>query len=183
MSSPSPAFSVTEIVSSIENCWMQTFLANGKTYLPPLAFPVSSYRGSAAYVASRKVIIYNPAVLNAQAANNGTMSVAVTLAHEIGHSVQDQTGRLGHEATRKVAELQADMLAGVAMRCLSASGALGTGDLGAAAWGRYVKGDQPDVPAFSSQAHGTPEERVEAFTQGYVNGLPPGFFNPPLLGY
>lgn len=111
------------------------------------------------------------------------MSVIVTLAHEIGHSVQDQTGRLGHELMRKDAELQADMLAGVAARCLNASGALGTGDLGAAAWGRYVKGDPATTPAFARQAHGTPAERVNAFMQGYLQGLPPGFFNPPLLGH
>jgi predicted metalloprotease len=111
------------------------------------------------------------------------MSVTVTLAHEIGHSVQDQTGRLGHELTRKDAELQADMLAGVAARCLDASGALGTGDLGAAAWGRYVKGDPSTTPAFSRQAHGTPTERVDSFMQGYLRGLPPGFFNRPMFGH
>jgi hypothetical protein len=41
--SPSPSFSVTAILSSIKNCWMQTFLANGRRYMPPLSFPSSSY--------------------------------------------------------------------------------------------------------------------------------------------
>lgn len=60
--SPSPADSVQAIVSAIENCWIQTFLANGRTYAPPPAFPSTAYPGSAAYNAANKTIIYNPAV-------------------------------------------------------------------------------------------------------------------------
>lgn len=117
----------------------------------------------------------------------GDAAVGFVLAHEWGHLVQN---RLGAEFPLTIEEeLNADCLAGTFAGALQEEGLLEGGeslepgtDLYEAAVGIYDFGDSPDVDWQDPQAHGQPEERLEAFEIGYDGGaqacaeqLGPGF--------
>lgn len=117
----------------------------------------------------------------------GDAAVGFVLAHEWGHLIQN---RLEAEFPITIEqELNADCLAGVFAGALQEEGLLEGGeslepgtDLYEAAVGIYDFGDSPDVHWQDPDAHGQPEERLEAFEIGYDGGtqacavdLGPGF--------
>ena len=108
----------------------------------------------------------------------GDFAQAYVIAHEVGHHVQNITGRLqggggNAESVRK--ELQADCLAGLWGRSAASRGHLEAGDVedglrAAAALGEAVlqpRSQRRVVP--ESFTHGSSEQRVAAFRQG-MNG-------------
>lgn len=105
----------------------------------------------------------------------GDMAMGFVLAHEWGHLVQDELG-LEFPLTIE-AELNADCLAGDFAGALADEGLLvgGTGlkpgtDLAEATDAIFAVGDDPSTPWQDPQAHGTGEERLQAFSVGFDRG-------------
>ncbi|MFY1702500.1 MULTISPECIES: neutral zinc metallopeptidase [Micromonospora] len=101
----------------------------------------------------------------------GDAFVFYLLGHEYAHGVQIRLG-IRYEFTIQQ-ELQADCMAGAYLgdsvrdRVLT----LDDGDLEEFRDGLLAVGDSPDQPWFAEGAHGTPEQRVDAFFRGYQRSL------------
>lgn len=98
----------------------------------------------------------------------GDFAIAYVLAHEWGHSIQKQVGA---EAEAGIFfELQADCYAGAWGADAKLRGMLEPGDLEEGLFTAQSVGDMPGIPWFDPTAHGTPEQRVDAFTLGFRDG-------------
>ncbi len=106
----------------------------------------------------------------------GDFAVAAGVAHEVGHHVQQQLGitdaRLNGEVLSIQTELQADCFAGVWGYSTFYEGLIEPGDVDEAITVSQSIGDVPEQPRGGSDAHGSPEERAQAFTLGYDSGDP-----------
>jgi predicted metalloprotease len=108
-------------------------------------------------------------------AEYGDFAVA---AHEVGHHIQQQLGILeaadtGQLETRSLqTELQADCFAGVWGYSAYYEGLVESGDLDEAMGLLPDLGDVAEQPRAGPGAHGTPEERLQAFETGYHYGDP-----------
>ena len=112
----------------------------------------------------------------------GDMATAVILAHEFGHGVQDRLG-LNQEFDLTIeAELQADCFAGAWAGWADQQGLLGREAVDQAINAVVSLADAPGVAFTDPDAHGTADERLDAFAFGADNGatactqdLAPGF--------
>jgi predicted metalloprotease len=103
----------------------------------------------------------------------GDAAIAVIVAHENGHHIQDLLGILGDARYRGVdVELQADCLAGIWAASVYRRGLLQPGDLQEAWTVTRAGGDAPGTPAGAPGAHGTPSQRLRSFRKGYNRGVP-----------
>ncbi len=160
--------------------WYNQFTAAGVTYSPPQEYgyfteplPCGTYTlslGNAWYCPQRHLIAYDPNFFYTQWVTFGDFAVFTILAHEWGHLVQAHFGLLGQEYQ----ELQADCFAGNYAVYAEQSGILEEGDLQEAVNTLFSIGD-PNLPAFSPNTHGRPEERNNAFNIGYSYGPEAGF--------
>ncbi len=105
------------------------------------------------------------------AAEVGDFAVATILAHEAGHHVQYLSG-IGQDPSLYTIqrELQADCLAGVWARSVYEEGSLEPGDVKEALRVMANAADLPGTPPESLRAHGTEEQRADAFFTGYESG-------------
>lgn len=110
-------------------------------------------------------LAYDPALFASD-----TLELEMTMAHEWGHVVQfgtdattvaERTGELVIDT-----ELQADCFAGAWY-----GDARPDGPVNLALRSVRLTGDLPDTPRDDPDAHGTPDERAEAFLDGYRGGL------------
>jgi hypothetical protein len=128
--------------------------------------------------------------LERQLGANGDFAAAYVVAHEIGHHVQNQLGILGkaNEIRRQVSaadsnaisvrvELQADCFSGLWARSAEAQfGSLEPGDLEEAMVAARQIGDDTlqrnagRVPQPHTFTHGTSEQRMRWFYEGYRSG-------------
>ncbi len=121
-------------------------------------------------------IIYVGATWLAQAMSevnplNYDFAVASVIAHEFGHHVQHVLGLSETALPGKFMELSADCLGGVWSNAAYQNGQLEAGDVEEAMLAAWSAGS--DLPDDDSLApHGTREERVNAFSQGYNSGNP-----------
>jgi predicted metalloprotease len=99
----------------------------------------------------------------------GDFGAAVVVAHEIGHHTQALRGLLRVPSIFK--ELQADCLAGGWMKDAGARGLLEVSDPQEAAGSLFDVGDPSGTPWTHPDAHGTPQQRVEAFRIGFLQGV------------
>jgi uncharacterized protein len=103
----------------------------------------------------------------------GDAAVAIVVAHEWGHRVQDVVGILDAERNGVVkgrqTELQADCLAGVWVSTVWQRNALEEGDITEALEMSRRGGDDPQMPHDHPAAHGSGEQRMEAFLRGFEN--------------
>jgi uncharacterized protein len=101
----------------------------------------------------------------------GDLGIALVVAHEIGHAVQQQQkiGAPAGSTTVRPLELQADCFAGVWAYAKFSSGQLDTRRIRSALESAE---DVGDLTSTNPDHHGTPEERVNAFHAGYVSGNP-----------
>ncbi len=100
------------------------------------------------------------------------------IAHEWGHHIQDL---LGIDASRNPElddgyyvielELMADCLAGVYAQDATARGTIEEDEVDDAETITEASGDLPETAFDDERAHGTGEQRVEAFFTGYEDGL------------
>jgi|GEM_PF-3316970 len=115
----------------------------------------------------------------------GDFAVVVILAHEWGHAIQGQLGILNNvqflgedddSPNRRNIEIEADCLAGAYTDYAenhSENVSLDPDDLEEGAVQMYVVGSNvPEMEVWTNpRAHGRPEQRVEAYANGYENGV------------
>jgi len=108
----------------------------------------------------------------------GDFAWIVVIAHEWGHHIQAQLGfELGVSPDRGgqiapiVFEQQADCLAGAYAVDAELVGWLDPGDVDEALRMTELSGDPPGTAWDDPRAHGTSEERIDAFLQGYSGGI------------
>lgn len=102
----------------------------------------------------------------------GDAAVAVIVAHENGHHVQEQLGLFNRGLLTIQTELQADCLAGVWARTVYRRGLLERGDIGEILGLVESSGDPRDTPVDAPGAHGSSGLRQSFFDQGYESGRP-----------
>jgi predicted metalloprotease len=100
----------------------------------------------------------------------GDASLAVPIAHEVGHHVEKIVGLLSLASIDK--ELDADCLAGVWAQSLYRRDLLERGDLAEALASRIKVGDPAGTSRTDPHAHGTSRQRVDAFLSGFTAGAP-----------
>lgn len=173
--------SVDELVNyaayTIDYFWQSEFQKAGLPYTPPRIFdyyttPVQLGCGptlpnNASYCPADHSITYDYAFLDAQWKEHGDFAPVTVIAHEWGHLIQAHFNLLDQQ----LAELQADCLAGAYTQAATAWGLVEPGDL-QEGMNSLFKGGNPNTPWF---AHGTPEQRVQAFEFGLNYGVAPCF--------
>ena len=101
----------------------------------------------------------------------GDFAVAVIVAHEVGHHVQNLLGVSGDPNVLSIQlELQADCCAGIWSRSVFEQGALERGDIGEAVQIAANAADLPGTPPEAEGAHGTEAQRTHAFFTVYESG-------------
>jgi predicted metalloprotease len=100
----------------------------------------------------------------------GDMGVAMIIAHEVAHSMQDKLGLLDGRFSVPATEQHADCWAGVWTRYASDSGLLDPGDIQEGENAAWLVGDSAINDA--EHHHGTSQSRVAAFGAGFNAGYP-----------
>ena len=174
----------------VDDFWARQFAAADRVYDPPdgvvgLDAPSPTACGradprltAAFYCVLDDTIYYSAEFRAAVEAGVGDFGWVVVVAHEWGHHVQLRLGYLeggvpGHVGDFAPIELeqQADCLAGAYTEAAGEVDWLSVGDVEEALLITGLAGDPAGTPYDDPFAHGTGEERVEAFRDGYEGGL------------
>ena len=129
-------------------------------------------QSNAFYCNAGKFVAYDDENLFPQLEENfGDFTIALTLAHEWGHVVQDQAGLSGPTIAL---EQQADCFSGAWVRHVADGGtsrlSLREGNLDSGLAGFLTLRDPPGSDPTAEGAHGSAFDRVGAFQEGYDNG-------------
>lgn len=166
--------------NELNRYWRTIFWQNELRYTPPRA--VKGYWGRGAneynafYSGFTHSIHYDLNLLN-DTLLIGDFAPVYVLSHEWGHLIQNNLDLMEGRYNILI-ELQADCFAGVYTAHLDELGLLKEGDLDESLAIAYYAGDADDVAWFAEHAHGSGQQRVSAFLNGFYNG-----FNVCLLGY
>jgi uncharacterized protein len=128
-------------------------------------------RNNAVYCPAGDFIAYDVNFAVAAFQQVGDAFLFYLLGHEYAHAVQ---ARLGIQSRFTIDhELQADCMAGayIGDSVKNNSLKLDDGDLDEFQSGLLAVGDDPNIPWFAPGAHGTAEQRTEAFFTGYERSL------------
>jgi predicted metalloprotease len=188
------------VLRDLEGWWSVQFpkLANGGKFTPlkgyfsvdssrdgpgpPCTDAASDVEGNAFYCPSADIIAYDrAALLPVLRQKFGDSAVAVVLAHEFGHSIQQRlesssptAAGLSSGAPTILSEGQADCYAGGFLRAVhdGATPDLRTGDAGiSAAMNALITFRDPvGTDAGDDRAHGNAFDRVSSFQEGYDGG-------------
>lgn len=173
----------------VDAYWTYQFAAVGRDYDPPggvveFSAPIDTGCGTADpiteaafYCVLDETIYYSTDFRDVIESQIGDFGWIVVIAHEWGHHVQlklgtdlvgalDQTGGVAPIAL----EQQADCLAGSYTRSAEETGWLDDSDVNEAIYMTSLSGDPVGTSWGDPNAHGSGEERVEAFLQGYIGG-------------
>ena len=109
----------------------------------------------------------------------GDFAVAYVVGHEWAHHVQTVSGIQRTEAPQQVnevfsieLELQADCMTGIWSRDMDAREFLDLRDLAEASTFIFERlGDPQDIDVYDPQAHGTGDQRLDAYSDGYDGGF------------
>jgi predicted metalloprotease len=141
---------------------------------------------NAFYCFDDNFVVYDDAKLFPQLYRDyGGFAVALVLAHEWGHAIQDRAGNDNEPTIDQ--ELQADCFAGAWTKGQSAqatSPKLRPGDLEASLAAMLSFRDAPGTAADDQGAHGSAFDRVNAFQDGFESGAErcaQYFDDPPLV--
>lgn len=182
---------VRDAITDVERFWSTAYpaVSGGATFRPvsggyhpytrqdppPACGPQRwEYQPNAFYCSAGDFIAWDAQTLIPQlAADYGTLLVAVVVAHEYGHAVQQRLG-LAEQPTI-VLEQQADCFAGswiadVAAGHSKAFGSVRPEQLDSTVAGLLSLRDQPGVSAQAPQAHGNAFDRVRALQEGVEQG-------------
>jgi uncharacterized protein len=182
------------VVDDVDSKWARLFDAAGRSYSSPdfvifhdqidTGTPSCGGDGSVLYnyqgpqYCFETETIYYPfpwALANTgeQLEDYGDFAVASTVAHEFAHHVQQELGMVKHVDVSSIQmELQADCLSGVWANTIYYEGRLEAGDVEEAVYLAGIMGDTPRVPSYDPNAHGTSQQRMDAFWLGYQTGDP-----------
>jgi predicted metalloprotease len=157
--------------------------------IPPCQGHRTAYadvKGNAFYCMKSNFIAYDDVALMPHLAKTfGTFSVALVLAHEWGHAIQDRAGNAGQQTV--YLEQQADCFAGAFLDHTAQGGnalQLKPGDLEASLGAMLLLRDAPGQSAADPSAHGSAFDRIGAFQDGFESGAEKCatyFENPPVL--
>ncbi len=171
------------IDNDVATFWQGMFNRSGLAYAPatqsifsaPLSTPCGPANSTTGpFYCGSDTTIFLPLPWFVREANPvGDTAIAVVVAHENGHRVQDLLGILRDRRRRGIdTELQADCLAGLWAASVYSRGLLEPGDLDEAWSFTRAGGDAPGTPASDPGAHGRPAQRLRSFQRGYNSGLP-----------
>jgi predicted metalloprotease len=174
----------------IDKFWAARFQEAGRAYDPPngvVAFdePIVTACGradpneeAAFYCVIDQKIYYSGSFRQLIESQIGDFAWVVVVAHEWGHHIQAQLGfdlGVSPDASSNGApielEQQADCLAGAYSVDAEKSGWLDPGDIDEALRMTEISGDPPGTAWNDPRAHGSSEDRVDAFLRGYSGGL------------
>jgi uncharacterized protein len=130
-------------------------------------------RNNAAYCSAGDFIAYDVNWAVGAFRQIGDAFIFYLLGHEYAHAVQ---ARLGIRTRFTIdQELQADCMAGAYIGDSVKAGTLtlDRGDIDEFRTGLLAVGDDPSQPWFAPGAHGTAEQRTDAFFKGYESSLTP----------
>ncbi len=171
---------VKAATTDINSYWQQVFANAGATYVPPkqvvpYTTVISTACGPAVlnnafYCAPSHSIYYDSNFLKAEAREFGDFAPVVIMAHEWGHLVQRDLGLLSDRYFSVEIELQADCLAGVWSQHADSAGFRQEGSLDQGAEALFSAGNE-NIPWFAPQAHGTSDQRVNSFVDGFARGV------------
>ena len=166
--------------------WQALFQDSGYTYanadfvLFEEPVPIAGCEGVADpkmgpfYCSETQGVYYPPNWVDPQGqtpAQIGDFAVAMILAHEEGHHVQNLLGILQDPRLYTIQrELQADCLAGIWGRSVYEEGSLERGDVEEAVQSLQNVADLPGTPPTDPGAHGNEQQRVDAFLTGFESG-------------
>ncbi|MFT4037060.1 MAG: neutral zinc metallopeptidase [Thermomicrobiales bacterium] len=178
------------LVRHIDAFWEKRFADTDRTYLPPadvVAFdtprttpcgPADPEEEAAFYCVIDQKIYYSVPFRELIESQIGDFAWIVIIAHEWGHHIQAQLGfdlglspDRGGQIAPVVYEQQADCLAGAYSVDAELVGWLDPGDLDEALRMTEISGDPPGTSWNDPRAHGTGEERIDAFLKGYSGGI------------
>jgi uncharacterized protein len=128
-------------------------------------------RNNAVYCSAGDFIAYDVNWAVSAFAKIGDAFLFYLLGHEYAHGIQI---RLGIQYSYTIQqELQADCMAGAYIGDAEKSGLLTVedGDIDELREGLLAVGDDPSIPWFTPGAHGTAEQRTDAFFSGYQRSL------------
>lgn len=186
---------VAQVLGETEQVWTAEFARANRRYEPPtLVLFTGATQSGCGYAQAQMGPFYCPndrkvyidldfmAALQQRLGARGDFAAAYIVAHEVGHHVQNLTGRLRSgqgNAASVVTELQADCYAGVwanqadAARHILEDGDIEEGMNAAAAVGddRLQRQGQGRVSP-ESFTHGSSAQRVAAFKRGMGAGRP-----------
>lgn len=130
-------------------------------------------RNNAAYCSAGDFIAYDVRWAVAAFRQIGDAFIFYLLGHEYAHAVQVRLG-IQYRFTIQQ-ELQADCMAGAYIGDSVKAGTLrlDRGDIDELRQGLLAVGDDPSQPWFAPNAHGTAEQRTDAFFEGYEGSLGP----------
>lgn len=184
------------VVEDLDQYWASTFRAEGTPYQTPGAILVR--QGEAAqsacglaqsgfwafYCPLDETLYLDEPFLAELGRTYGDFAVAFVVGHEFAHHVQTTAGldRVGggffeqpndvDEVYSIELELQADCLTGTWSRDIDTRQLLAEDDLAeASAFIFSTLGDSAQIDPLDPQAHGTGEQRLDAFTDGYDGGI------------
>jgi predicted metalloprotease len=128
-------------------------------------------RNNAVYCSAGDFIAYDVNWAVGAFAKIGDAFLYYLLGHEYSHGVQVRLG-IQYEYTIQQ-ELQADCMAGAYIGDSEKAGSLTVeeGDIEELRQGLLAVGDDPSVPWFTPGAHGTAQQRTDAFFGGYQRSL------------
>ncbi|HAX82160.1 MAG TPA: zinc metallopeptidase [Actinobacteria bacterium] len=159
-----------------------TPIVNGPYYVsrgdvPTCGAPMepAGYQGNAFYCGFEDTVQWDAEGLMAPLYEQfGDFTVALVLAHEWGHAIQERFGFDDSASPTIVSELQADCLAGTWTGYVAAGESdilvLEPGDLEEAMSGFLLIGDQLGTVPQGEGAHGLSFDRLNAFFDGYDQG-------------
>ncbi|MCC6314859.1 MAG: neutral zinc metallopeptidase [Thermomicrobiales bacterium] len=179
------------VVNDLDGFYRISFQASGEPYQSPGVTVIDAGRGAmtgcglaqsgfwAFYCPVDGVVYLDKPFLSDLAQRYGDFAVAYVIGHEWAHHVQTLLGIERTYTPQRVnqvysieMELQADCLAGVWSRDLDARDFLDLNDLAEASSFIFdTLGDPAGVGPFDPQAHGTSDERLDAFSDGYDGGF------------
>lgn len=166
---------VNSVAGQVDTYWRERLARNNTPYSSPRAVmwitngraqtACGSGRASGPFYCSLDRSLGFPAQFFEPLWPDADAAVAVVIAHEWGHHVQNLLGLLRGQFFTIQTELQADCLAGNFFGYAGTQGWLDDGDVDEAARMSYIGGDSSDWR--DPRAHGSPQQRVDAFMRGY----------------
>lgn len=168
---------VRELTPQIDRYWRERFAASGGPYTTPRVLWTERGRGvptacshrpmlGPGYCPVDQTVALDAAFFEPLWRRGADGAVVVVIAHEWGHHIQRLLGTLNTVYLNIQEELQADCFAGGFFGYADGMGWLDPGDIDEAVEMSASGGDPPSTAWSDPRAHGSGQQRVDAFRRG-----------------